>query len=169
MRECTFVMIKYQDESNQIRVCIISSTTHWWLFLNVYTYIILILNNQIRIHTQSLLAGFNFYVQVFSLLSLSSYIYLIIHITFSQFSVEMASLKVRVNSPMVRYSEDFIEAEYEYRTTTVAEGDDEDTYTVSENWHNIYRLSHYLNICVIRCVICSCRPVNTVQVDLSVR
>lgn len=44
----------------------------------------------------------------------------------------MASLKVRVNSPTVRYSEDFIEAEYEYRTTSVAEGDenDDNTYTV---------------------------------------
>ncbi|XP_072750427.1 uncharacterized protein Inos isoform X2 [Anoplolepis gracilipes] len=48
-------------------------------------------------------------------------------------SVEMESLKVRVNSPTVRYSEDFIEAEYEYRTTSVTENDenDDNTYTVS--------------------------------------
>lgn len=40
-------------------------------------------------------------------------------------------MKVRVNSPTVRYSEDFIEAEYEYRTTSVAEGDEnDDTYMV---------------------------------------
>lgn len=45
---------------------------------------------------------------------------------------EMASLKVRVDSPKVRYTEDFIEAEYEYRTTKVAEADENnrDTYTV---------------------------------------
>lgn len=44
----------------------------------------------------------------------------------------MASLKVRVNSPTVRYSEDFIEAEYEYWTTSVTESDenDDNTYTV---------------------------------------
>lgn len=46
----------------------------------------------------------------------------------------MANLKVRVDSPRVRYSEDFIEAEYEYRTTRVAEVEadenDRDTYTV---------------------------------------
>ncbi|XP_039305936.1 inositol-3-phosphate synthase 1-B isoform X2 [Solenopsis invicta] len=45
----------------------------------------------------------------------------------------MASLKVRVDSPKVRYTEDFIEAEYEYRTTKVAEADENnrDTYTVT--------------------------------------
>jgi myo-inositol-1-phosphate synthase len=41
----------------------------------------------------------------------------------------MASLKVRVNSPRVRYTEESIEAEYEYRTTLVDENDD-DVYTV---------------------------------------
>lgn len=48
----------------------------------------------------------------------------------------MAKLKIRVDSPKVRYSEDFIEAEYEYRTTRVAENDreenDHDTYTVGQ-------------------------------------
>ncbi|KAL0107619.1 hypothetical protein PUN28_014725 [Cardiocondyla obscurior] len=45
----------------------------------------------------------------------------------------MTSIKVRVDSPKVRYSEDCIEAEYEYRTTNVAEsdGNDHDTYTVT--------------------------------------
>ncbi|EZA51066.1 hypothetical protein DMN91_003093 [Ooceraea biroi] len=47
----------------------------------------------------------------------------------------MASLKVRVDSPRVRYTEESIEAEYEYQTTSVAdEGDHENekvTYTVT--------------------------------------
>lgn len=44
----------------------------------------------------------------------------------------MANLKVRVDSTKVRYSKDLIEAEYEYQTTTVVEGDenDDDAYTV---------------------------------------
>ncbi|XP_011251380.1 inositol-3-phosphate synthase 1-A isoform X2 [Camponotus floridanus] len=46
----------------------------------------------------------------------------------------MTNLKVRVNAPTVRYSEDFIEAEYEYWRTSVTESDENDdnnTYTVS--------------------------------------
>lgn len=44
----------------------------------------------------------------------------------------MENLKIRVNSPKVRYSKDFIEAEYEYQTTNVTEDDEnnDDTYTV---------------------------------------
>jgi len=44
----------------------------------------------------------------------------------------MANLKMRVDSPKVRYSEDFIEAEYEYQTISVTEENenDRDTYTV---------------------------------------
>lgn len=39
---------------------------------------------------------------------------------------------MRVDSPRVRYTEDSIEAEYEYQTTIVAEDNDDDdnTYTV---------------------------------------
>ncbi|XP_011646772.1 inositol-3-phosphate synthase 1-A [Pogonomyrmex barbatus] len=48
----------------------------------------------------------------------------------------MASLKVRVDSPRIRYSEDFIEAEYEYQTINVTENNENDendchTYTVT--------------------------------------
>ncbi|XP_028048840.1 inositol-3-phosphate synthase 1-B isoform X2 [Monomorium pharaonis] len=47
----------------------------------------------------------------------------------------MASLKVRVNSPRVHYSEDFIEAEYEYQTAKVVEAEADEygrnTYTVT--------------------------------------
>lgn len=52
----------------------------------------------------------------------------------------MAGPKVRVNSPKLRYMEDFIEAEYEYQTTNVTEvdgggnnDDDSASYTVSVN------------------------------------
>jgi len=36
-------------------------------------------------------------------------------------------LKIRVDSPRVRYSENFIEAEYEYQNTSVAEDDENET------------------------------------------
>ncbi|XP_072750431.1 inositol-3-phosphate synthase 1-B isoform X6 [Anoplolepis gracilipes] len=64
-------------------------------------------------------------------------------------SVEMESLKVRVNSPTVRYSEDFIEAEYEYRTTSVTENDenDDNTYT------NFLQVSPTLTRLLIRTTI----------------
>lgn len=39
-------------------------------------------------------------------------------------------LKIRVESPKVKYTEDFIEAQYEYETTNVTE-DDNMQYTVS--------------------------------------
>ncbi|XP_032665042.1 inositol-3-phosphate synthase 1-B [Odontomachus brunneus] len=46
----------------------------------------------------------------------------------------MTGLKVRVDSPRLRYTNDFIEAEYEYQTTSVTEtgdnNDDGDVYTV---------------------------------------
>lgn len=48
---------------------------------------------------------------------------------------KMTGLKVRVDSPRLRYTNDFIEAEYEYQTTSVTEtsdnNDGEDVYTVS--------------------------------------
>lgn len=57
----------------------------------------------------------------------------------------MAKLKIRVDSPKVRYSEDFIEAEYEYRTTRVAENDrdenDRDTYTVGQVFRSSFHPS----------------------------
>lgn len=55
----------------------------------------------------------------------------------------MTGLKVRVDSPRLRYTDDFIEAEYEYRTTSVTgdNNDDEDVYTVST------RLFIRLSIC----------------------
>lgn len=47
----------------------------------------------------------------------------------------MTGVKVRVDSPRLRYTDDFIEAEYEYQTTSVTEtgdeNDDKDVYTVS--------------------------------------
>lgn len=63
----------------------------------------------------------------------------------------MANLKVRVDSPRVRYSEDFIEAEYEYRTASVAESDNGDIYTVRiRSSVHLFRLSAQLfRVCLV--------------------
>lgn len=57
----------------------------------------------------------------------------------------MTGLRVHVDSPRLRYTDEFLEAEYEYRTTSVTEtgdnNDDEDVYTVSA------RLFIRLSIC----------------------
>lgn len=42
------------------------------------------------------------------------------------------ALKIHIDSPKVKYTEDYIEAEYEYQTTNVLE-DDTDKFTVSAN------------------------------------
>lgn len=62
----------------------------------------------------------------------------------------MAKLKVRVDSPKVRYSEDFIEAEYEYRTTRVAENDRDDG---DENDCDIYTVGQKFVHCSIHPLI----------------
>lgn len=47
------------------------------------------------------------------------------------------ALKIRVDSPKVKYTEDYMEAQYEYQTTNVKE-DDDMKYTVSISKRSFY-------------------------------